>query len=255
MKTSAASAGICVILFLLGSLMNLKAQDTRTYSGNSPITIPMYKNVLTPGFTPPLYTEYVDGIATMTYSRANRKVRGTPFMQDEFMFGVLNLVDSVNIQGQKYRYNVYADEMQFILEEDTVSIFQPLKVNSIQFGERKFIYDLRMTGKDMLEAGYMEVLEEGNVSLLLWRTARLEVDEYVTNYMGGGGTGDLYYKHSKFYYIKTGDTAARKIRNIKDLIKQLPEHQSQVKKYLKSERIRFKDPEDLRKLVAYYNSL
>ncbi len=216
---------------------------------------PYYKIVTTPYFTPPEYTDYVDGIAKMQFSKENREIIGTPFLNDDFLFGVLVFHDGTRIEGQRYRYNIYADEMQFIFKEDTVSIYQPLKVKSIEMGKQKFIHDLWISGPDQMEAGYFEVLAEGEASLLLRRIVRLEVDEYVPNYMGGGGSKDLYYKHSKFYYIKYLDEAARKVRNKKDLLNILSNHKSEINGYVKENHLKIRKEKDLIDIIAFYNKL
>jgi len=202
-----------------------------------------------------MYTDYADGIAKMQFSKEERHVVGTPFLEDEFLFGVLILHDGTQIDGQKYRYNVHADEMQFILRDDTVAIYQPLKVQSVTLGKQKFIYDLRKVGEDQLEAGYFEVLVEGQASLLLRRLARMEVDEYVPNYMGGGGSKNLFYKHAEFHYIKVGDKAVEKIKNRRVLLKVMGDRKSDISAFMKRNNLSVRQQDDIVEIVDYYNKL
>ena len=242
---------ILVLFFIAGPAVS---QDPVSIQGTGTIQ-PMYRNVLTPNFTAPLYTEYADGIAKMQFSREDREVVGTPFLEEEFLFGVLILHDGTQIDGQKYRYNIHADEMQFILREDTVAIYQPLKVQSVTLGKQKFIYDLRKVGDDQLEAGYFEVLVEGQASLLLRRLSRMEVDEYVPTYMGGGGSKNLFYKHSQFRYIKVGDKAVEKIKNRRALMKAMEDRKSEITAFIKKNNLSVRQEGDLIEIVNYYNKL
>jgi len=242
---------ILVLFFFAGPVVS---QDPGSIQGTGTIQ-PMYLNVLTPNFTAPMYTEYVDGIAKMQFSKEERNVVGTPFMDDEFLFGVLILHDGTQIDGQKYRYNINADEMQFILRGDTVAIYQPLKVQSVTLGEQKFIYDLRKVGPDQLEAGYFEVLVEGKTSLLLRRLSRMEVDEYVPTYMGGGGSKNLFYKHSQFHYIKVGDKSVEKIKNRRVIMKAMEDRKSELSEFIKRNNLSTRQVEDLIEIVNYYNKL
>ena len=180
---------------------------------------------------------------------------GTPFLSEEFLFGVMVLHDGTQIDGQKYRYNIHADEMQFILRDDTVAIYQPLKIRSVELGEQKFIYDLRLVGIDQMEAGYFEVLSEGKADLLVRRLVRMEKDEYVPTYMGGGGSKNYIYKHSRFYYIKMGDLTARKIYNKRDMYKAMADKKSEVSRFVKKNKLKMRKEEDLIEIISYYNKL
>jgi len=244
-----------ILILLLGFVTGtIVSQEPTTIQGTGTLQ-PMLMNVLTPGFTPPMYTDYADGIAKMQFSKEERHVVGTPFLEDEFLFGVLILHDGTQIDGQKYRYNVHADEMQFILRDDTVAIYQPLKVQSVTLGKQKFIYDLRKVGEDQLEAGYFEVLVEGQASLLLRRLARMEVDEYVPNYMGGGGSKNLFYKHAEFHYIKVGDKAVEKIKNRRVLLKVMGDRKSDISAFMKRNNLSVRQQDDIVEIVDYYNKL
>ena len=111
------------------------------------------------------FIEIIDGVATMRYSQHEHLVRGSPYLYDEFLFGVMTTVEAVRIEGLKYRYDIYSDEMQFILKDDTASVTRPLTLRSIQIGQQKFVYDIFQTGENMVSAGYFEVIEEGNLLL------------------------------------------------------------------------------------------
>ena len=207
------------------------------------------------GPTPPVLTNYIDGIATMHFTLPDRRVNGSPYLQEEFMFGVMSTVDTVTIEGMRYRYNIYDDQMQFILKGDTASIIRPLSLREIRFGKVKFIYDVYYTSSGQAAAGYFEVLEEGRLSVLLRRTMKLEYDEYVPNYGGGGGSKEFYYRGKEHLYVKHVSALARNIRNKKEFLNLLPDHRDEVQNYMKTEKLSVKKQEDLKELVRYFNSL
>ena len=91
--------------------------------------------------------EIIDGVATMWYSQHEFQVKGSPYLYEEFLFGVMSTVEAIRIEGLKYRYDIYSDEMQFILNTDTASITKPLTLRSIEIGDQKFVYDVYKTGK------------------------------------------------------------------------------------------------------------
>ncbi len=199
--------------------------------------------------------EIIDGVATLRYAQHEHLVKGSPYLDPEFQFGVMSTVEAVRIEGLKYRYDIYSDEMQFILRDDTASITKPLTLKYIEIGPRKFIYDVYNTGENTVAAGYFEVIEEGQLTALLRREMELERDAYVENYGGGGGTKDFYYKEEKSYYLKYGKDVARKVTGKKSLLEAIPDHRDPVKAYMKSEKLSVRRNGDLKKIVSYYNSL
>jgi hypothetical protein len=199
--------------------------------------------------------EVIDGVATFRYSQHEHKVNGSPYLDPEFQFGVMSTVEAVSIEGLKYRYDIYSDEMQFILREDTASITKPLTLRHIEIGPKKFIYDVYETGENTVAAGYFEVIEEGQLTGLLRREMELEQDIYVQNYGGGGGTKDFYYKENKSFYLKVGKDIARKVTSKKSFLEVIPDHRDEVKAFMKSEKISIKRPEKLKEAIAFYNEL
>ena len=191
----------------------------------------------------------------MYFTLPDKKVNGSPYLQKDFLFGVMTTFDNVTIEGLRYRYDIYNDEMQFILKEDTASIIRPLTLKAVELGEVKFIYDVYYTTSGNAAAGYFEILEEGKLSVLLRRTMVLEYDEYLPNYAGGGGSKEFYFKDKENLYIKYSDALAWKVRNKKNFLAMLPDHKNEVQKYMKSKKLSTKKQEDLKELVNYYNSL
>ena len=45
--------------------------------------------------------EIIDGVATMRYSQHDHLVKGSPFLNTEFLFGVMSTVEAVSIEGLK----------------------------------------------------------------------------------------------------------------------------------------------------------
>jgi len=239
---------IIFLTILAVNLAVLKGQVLSSQGGQ-------YMSVSSSGTLPPEANTYIDGIATMYYTLPDRKVNGSPYLQDEFLFGVMKTVNDVTIEGLKYRYDAYNDEMQFILKGDTASIIRPLSLVSLEFGSVKFIYDVYQTSAETAAAGYFEILGEGRLTALLRRTKVMEYDEYVKNYGGGGGSKEFYFKEKKNLYVRYSDALARKVNNNKDFLGLLQDHQAEVRKYMKSQKLSARKPDDLVKLIAYYNGL
>jgi len=57
------------------------------------------------------------------------------------------------------------------------------------------------------------------------------------------------------YFIGVQEKIPMKIKNDKDFIKLLPQHQDEISLYIKKNKLKFRKQEDLVKVVEYYNSL
>lgn len=203
----------------------------------------------------PKEVEIIDGVATMRYSQHDHIVKGSPYLNTEFLFGIMSTVEAVIIEGLKYRYDIYSDEMQFILDNDTASITRPLTLKFIEIGAQKFVYAVYKTGENTVAAGYFEIIEQGKLTGLLRREMEIEQDIYVQNYGGGGGTKDFYFKENRSYYFMFDQDIALKITNKKSFLEVIPDYRNQVKAFMKSEKISFRKPEDIKLIVSYYNDL
>jgi len=169
--------------------------------------------------------------------------------------GALTVADGTRVEGLKIRYDIYADQMQFILKSDTASINKPMALKSLELGDKKFIYEVYQVSENVVSAGYFELIIEGRLSLLLRRELELEYDVYVPNYGGGGGTKEIMLKKNNNYYTIAGKSTARKIYKKKDFLNAITEHQNQVKNYIKENRISVRKQKELEELVNYYNTL
>lgn len=204
----------------------------------------------------PRLVEAIDGVSTMHYSMSTATINGSRYLNEEFIEGKMTIVDGTEIPGLFYRYDIYGDEMQFIINADTASITKPLSLRSLELGEKKFVYDVYQVSEDVVAAGYFEVIEEGETLTILYRREmELEQDSYVSNYGGGGGTKEFMMKEKTNYYLKQERKAAQKIYRKKDFLSSINAHQEEVKQYMKDHRLSVKKEKDLQALVKYYNSL
>ena len=204
----------------------------------------------------PHQVDIIDGIATMRYSSSAATINGSPYLDIEFMEGTMTTLDGTVIPGLKYRYDIYGDRMQFLVNADTATINKPLALRSVEVGNRKFVYEVFLIEANRVATGYFEVIEETEYLTVLYRRhIELEQDIYVSNYGGGGGTKEFRMKQVNSYFVKPIDSAALKIRNKKDFLNTLTDHQDQVKQYMKENKISVKKEKDLQSVTRYYNSL
>jgi hypothetical protein len=143
----------------------------------------------------PRHRDVIDGVTKMQMVNELPNFAGSPYLEKEFKKGTMKAIDGTLIPDLKYRYDIYMDRMEFIVNEDTAFIDLPLALEYVQIEERRFQYEVYMLVQDMVAAGYFEILYEGDfMSALFRRQIKLEQDVYVANYGGGGGTKEFRLK-------------------------------------------------------------
>jgi len=115
----------------------------------------------------PNQVDIIDGVATMRYTNSAPALNGSPYLYDEFKDGTMTALDGTVVPGLKYRYDIYADKMQFILQGDTATINKPLALRSVELGDQKFVYEVYMLEADRVATGYFEVIEDSEYLTVL----------------------------------------------------------------------------------------
>ena len=215
-----------------------------------------YYNTLSTTTIEPRLVEVIDGVSTMHYELSTVSFNGSPYLSEEFTEGTMTILDGTVVPGLKYRYDIFGDKMQFIVNQDTATINKPLALRSLELGDRKFVYEVFLVESNRVATGYFEIIEESEyLTILFRREIELEQDVYVPNYGGGGGTKEFKMKENNSYFIKQGDAAALKINSKKDFLEMFSDHQEQLKQYIKEHRLSVKKGEDLQAIANYYGSL
>lgn len=226
-----------------------------TAQGQVTITPQNYSLTISAPTIEPKMVEVIDGVSVARYSLSSSRLNGSPYMNDEFVPGTMTTLDGTVIEGLSYRYDIYNDEMQFIIREDTASINKPLALRSIEMNTKTFVYEVYRVSEQMVAAGYFEQVIQGKLSLLFRRQLELEYDNYVPNYGGGGGSKEFMLKKDDNFYVKLEGAAARKVYKKRDLLNAIPDGaRDLIKRYMKDRRISVRKKEELEEVVGYYNN-
>jgi hypothetical protein len=194
----------------------------------------------------------LDGMTTVHYRGKSNYTVGNPYLYESFLPGRMELKEGSVLENLPVRYNIARDIMEFVYVRDTLDIINPLSVENIQFAGKEFIYSVGMSGDDRVEGNYFEVLYDSDgLKLLLQHEARLERDEYLRNYAGGFGSGDLYYEKEEHYFILTKHGSAIPVRTRRDIIRLFPDYRKEISAFWKQENLRFRNREDLLKVSDF----
>lgn len=175
---------------------------------------------------------------------------GGVFMDAEWKPGVVILKDQTRIEGRQYRYNVLAQQMQFVDGEDTLAFAQPDEIDRLHFDDKTFVWMVYEV-KGEVKSGYFELLEEGPCKLLKRRMVnyRVQEEEDVPG-------GEWIYLHSKQYFVSQNSQPAKLILCTKNCLKQLwPDDKSEMLHFMRENRLKLHREADLKKVIAHYNEM
>ncbi len=193
----------------------------------------------------------INGVETLQYSNLN----GDPYIFKDFRKGKL-----VVLSGAKFdiaiRYDIYANEMHLQNKGEIFAIIHPEKVNRIETDSLTFIYSkfIKSPGEETTKDGSYFILQaDGKCKLLIKKNMRIQDPEPPKLYQDA--KPPKFVATSDTYYLKLKDASAARIKNEKDLFAVLGDQEAALDKFIRSNKLRIKNAEDLAKIVTYYNGL
>jgi len=180
---------------------------------------------------------------------------GSPYLYVAWLDGSIIMKDQNRIEGKKYRYNLYTQQMQFIEGSDTMAIANPDDIEKIEFGGKTFIFT-NYDATDRMSKGYFELISDGNCRILKkWVVLYHVVDEQEAELMPSSQDKSEFLRDCNCY-LQFGDTPAVKAsHNKKELISCFKEDQDKVEDFIKQNDIKMKSEADLKAVVDFYNTL
>ena len=181
----------------------------------------------------------------------SRGIKGTAYLNPEFIEGSLIFMNGDRLDKQSLRYNLYTQQFQIIENSDTMAIANAAEIEYLRIANKVFVYtDYLCQGKH--KSGYFELLEDGECRLLKrWEATFQEIDP------SGSSTiaDDCFYRDCQCFIQFFMNPAAAVSNSKKELIRSFANKGEEVKAYMKQEKLKAKREADLIKIVDYYNSI
>jgi len=193
--------------------------------------------------------------------KSGTKFLGSPYYNEYWIAGELNLKDSANARKGLLRYNSFHQRMEYTNRKDTFHISNPAMVDYIRIGKNRFeflLYTDRSAGGKFLSGAYFEVLVDGERCRLLVKHGKhLKESSFATYYMGGGGTGKTRYittRNLYLYFIQKGSLKNIRLRK-GSIFRALKGKRTVLRRYINQNNLNLSQFSDLKKLIEYYNKL
>ncbi len=215
-----------------------------------------YKTIAMPAGARVKNTTVNEGITTHNFANPVAKVvNGSPYLDNSFVKGSIQLVNGNNILNVMLRYNMHADKFEIQSIDDTLVINKPHEIETIVIKDKIFEFNPEVFKSTDKYPGYYERLLADITTLYVKYKVEFKYDEFVPNYGGGSGTKEYYYIPKTEYYLKTGTANVFKITSKKNFLKKIPIHKAEMKVYINKNKISLKKASEIIKLIEYYNSL
>ena len=193
----------------------------------------------------------IAGTGTIFMGSELEGVAGNMYIGAEWPEGILVLQNGKMMENYRFRYDIYADQMQFISGKDTLAFATPAELASISFDNRIFVYEpYECTG--MLMKGYFEQLVPGKKPLLLKRT----VSYHFSPSVSGKEESKDTYLITETFFLKKGSQPAKRLQcTRKSAMEAMADQRQKMEAFLKMTGNKVRTPDELKKMVSYYNTL
>lgn len=180
-----------------------------------------------------------------------KNVKAQIYIDNDWPLGKIVLRDGGIIDNYCMRYNLLADQLEFITGRDTLIFANPQDLSTVSFGRHIFIYE-NYFSENVIRQGYFELLVPGKNKLMLKRLVTNQRPD--SKYPEDAALTKC--KVDECYYISNHGMPANKVRcNRRSALTFLDKHKEDIAEYLRITGNKVRTIEDLKILVSYYNSL
>jgi hypothetical protein len=196
----------------------------------------------------------LDGIRDIN-SRNQPNVDGSPYL-----YKTWNNRSKIYYNDRVYvitnfNYNIYSERFEAKLSEDSILILNPRNVEYIMINDKTFG---RYLDPEFQRNSYFEEIIKFQDDYLLLKKYEVKIKEGPRNPLTKVKlTNDKLIRDETFYVCDLKDKTLKKIKLKKSTIQLLlrKEVLDDIKIYVDENHLNYRDPEDVKKLVQYYNTL
>jgi len=197
-------------------------------------------------------SQYVNNNSLSVFDK-NIKYQGSPYLDKEFILGKVILNNS-KIINTGLRYNAYSDNFEFY-NKDVIMSLSKIDGTKIILTGKTFVLRSLKSENSTSKNYYQELTENGRLRLYKkYYKKFVEAKKSKSSY--GSDKPAKFELITSYFFEKSGskDLELFKLKK-KDILLLMKDKSSDIKKYLKNEKLKLSKEQDLVKLFDYYNSL
>jgi hypothetical protein len=181
-------------------------------------------------------------------------ITGSPYLSKEYQLGYVLTGKNVRYTDVPLRYNIYTDEIEFKnADGQALAIDFPGNIKEVKIGHDLFIYHLYQADKKLLKAGYFRLLNRGKAQGLVKYRMIFKEAEPAAAYKDP--QPPKFERKPPVFYVSLNKKPAVPIKNLKGLLSVLKDHKKEIESFVRKQKIKVRREGDLKRLLAYYNSL
>ncbi|WP_298416906.1 hypothetical protein [uncultured Kordia sp.] len=183
-------------------------------------------------------------------------VKGSPYLNEKYKVATFFVGDK-SFGNILMRLNTYTDEIELLPEEEGQETEALMKVTNskVVFGNKTLKVYAYNDENGYEKQGYFLVLsDQKEVSLLLRKKCKFSPNEKALT-ANQADRAAKFTQYDRYYIVKNGDKPVEVVAKKKAVIKLFPEKADEIKKYIKSEKLKLKRQEDFAKLITYISSI
>jgi len=174
------------------------------------------------------------------------------YLYEEWKPGSFELEDGNTFQDRMIRYNIYNQQMEYAWKGDTVAIGNPEDLIKLTIENNTFVYR-EFICNNKVRKGYLELLVEGKHELLLHRGIKYVYKENPHG-TGKGGPVTTYYQDNRYFLSCNGKIAEQLPERKNEIIAMLEEDEKELKKYVKENKCKLKNQDELVDFFVFVNN-
>jgi hypothetical protein len=185
-------------------------------------------------------------------AESEKGLDGSPWLTENWVPGTVRLIKGKTIEGLKYRYNVYRNQLYFQYADADYMVGSQDSIDYLIMDGKKFVYD-NSNPANQDKRRLMEVAVDG--------IARMYVNYYPEiipanfNVALGSGNKNETVAVKESYLIKVGAVLTVVDKKGKLIPIAFADKGQEVSAFMKTEKISPRKRTDIEKVVRYYNSL
>ena len=190
----------------------------------------------------------------LSNNKTNDKVDGSPYLFEHWINLAKVFYNDREYDFQSFNYNIYAERFEVKIAEDSVFVINSLNVKKVIVNNKVFKH--YMDSESQKNVYFEEIIDFDDYRIL--RKHSVKINSGTINPLTREKlSNDRLVKNETFYIFDLMDQSLKIIQlkksNIQPLIKK--EKLDNINKYIIENRLKYKDIDDLKKIIKYYNTL
>ena len=183
----------------------------------------------------------------------NAAYTGSPYLFESENTSSVFLNDTVKIDGLTIRYNVHNDKMEIKKDGVYYEIPKEKIIPQVMLDTHHFILMPYLMSHKKRTAYFESLVQGSRLDLYLKHKVILKEPEEPKPYQEAKLAA--FKSSPPKIFIDQGDGVLVYVKDKKDFLKQVPNKTDELESFIKKNKTKFRKPDNVKKLVEYYNTL